>query len=334
VSNIFGGNDTVICAGTSANLSATGADNYSWQPASFLSCTNCSNPVSSSRNDISYYVKGSNTFGCEKTDTIFITVKQPFRLTGLKVADSVCAGKSIQLNIEGAENYLWLPADGLNNNTIKNPVADPITSTTYKVIGYDSSNCFKDSTSIFIKVNTVPIVNAGADIIINSGRTVILTPQFSNDVTSWLWQPATGLSCSNCPNPVASPAGSTSYTIQVTNSSGCSSTDEISIRVNCNKNSVFIPTAFSPNGDEVNDIFYPLNVPGSGSINISSLMIYNRYGQIVFQKNHFNSNDKTKGWDGKYNGRECPAGSYIYTISFICGNRQVVSFGGNFLLVR
>jgi gliding motility-associated-like protein len=97
---------------------------------------------------------------------------------------------------------------------------------------------------------------------------------------------------------------------------------------------VFLPTAFSPNLDEVNDVFYPLNAPGSGSITISSFTIYNRFGQIVFERNLFNSNDKTKGWDGKYNGHECPAGSYIYNISFSCNNIQLVKFSGNILLIR
>jgi len=334
VPNTLAGNDTVICLGSTAQLQVSGADSYTWQPAVFLSCISCSNPVSNSRSDIRYFIKGTNSYGCEKTDSILIIVKQPFHITGLQNADSVCTGQAIQLNVGGAENYSWSPAEGLNNVTINNPLAKPATSITYKVTGSDSSNCFKDSASIFIKVNPVPSVNAGADIIINSGRTVTLIPVYSPDVTSWLWQPAAGLSCNNCPNPDASPTNSTMYKVTVTNSSGCTDSNEVFVRVNCNKNSIFLPTGFSPNNDEQNDFFYPLNSPGAGSIKISRLTVYDRYGQVVFDKGNFNSNDKKQGWNGRFKGRECPAGAYIYTISFVCGNEQLVSFGGNILLVR
>jgi gliding motility-associated-like protein len=330
----YAGKDTAICSGNTASLLATGADNYTWLPNTSLSCSNCNNPVSFSQQDILYYVKGSNIFGCEKTDSIFIDVKQPFSISGLKNTDSICAGQSIQLNTGGAENYIWSPSQGLNNTTVNNPIANPAASTTYKVLGYDSSNCFKDSAIIFIQVNDLPTVNAGTDTMITSGSRLTITAQYSAGVTQWLWQPSAGLSCSTCPNPVSAPSGSTHYSITATNASGCTTTDSIFIRVNCNKNSVFLPTAFSPNLDEVNDVFYPLNAPGSGSITISSFTIYNRFGQIVFERNLFNSNDKTKGWDGKYNGHECPAGSYIYNISFSCNNIQLVKFSGNILLIR
>ncbi|MBL0355489.1 MAG: gliding motility-associated C-terminal domain-containing protein [Chitinophagaceae bacterium] len=334
VPNTFAGNDTAICAGNTAQLNAAGADSYSWQPAAFLSCINCSSPVTSIQNSGSYYVKGINISGCEKTDTIFITVKQPFHITGLQPNDSVCAGKTIQLNVSGAENYFWSPVAGLNNSTINNPTANPAVNTTYKVIGSDNINCFKDSATIFIKVNSIPSVNAGTDIILNSGRSVTLNPQYSNDISNWLWQPATGLSCINCPNPVASPSNGINYKITVTNSSGCTDDDEISVQVNCNKHSVFLPTAYTPNNDSQNDIFYPLNPAGTGAIKINTFKIFNRYGQLVFENENFYSNNKVNGWDGKMSGRDCPTGTYLYSITFTCTDNKLVTFDGNILLLR
>ena len=331
--NTFAGQDTAICNGTSAPLFATGADTYTWQPVSFLSCINCANPVTNAPVNTLYYVKGTNRFGCSTTDSVFVNVKQPFRLTGVSTAVSVCAGQPVQLNAAGAENYAWSPAVGLSSSTIQNPIATPAVDITYKVVGYDSSNCFKDSANVSITVNALPVVNAGPDVVVNSGRAVPLTPQYSTDVNTWLWQPSGSLSCSNCANPVATPATTTTYKIIVTNGNGCTDEDEITINVNCNRNSIYIPTAFSP-GKGVNNVFYPLNTTGSGSIHISSFVVYNRYGQVVFENNHFNSNDALQGWDGRHKGRECPIGSYIYNISFICANRQTISFGGNFILVR
>lgn len=328
------GNDTAICIGSSAQLQASGADTYTWQPAAFLSCTNCSNPVTAIQNDGYYIVTGANIFGCEKTDSIFIDVKKPFAITGLKTADSVCAGNSLQLNVTGAENYSWSPTPGLSNAFINNPIATPAINTTYTVTGFDSSNCFRDSSSIFIKVNPLPLVNAGPDTSSVFGRPISLAPQYSADIVSWLWQPATALSCNTCPNPVANPENDIAYKITVTNGSGCTAEDQILVKVKCDRSSVFLPTAFTPNNDQWNQVFYPLHAPGYNRVKISSFKIYDRFGHPVFQSGNFYSNDKTAGWDGRLNGRDCAVGSYIYTIEIVCGNNQVVSFSGNILLLR
>jgi gliding motility-associated-like protein len=334
IPEVFAGNDTAICTGNPTQLQASGADTYTWQPAAFLSCSNCSNPVTTIPNDGYYFVRGTNIFGCEKTDSIFIDVKKPFTLTGLKTADSVCAGNSLQLNVTGAENYSWSPVQGLTNAFINNPIATPAANITYTVTGFDSSNCFSDSARIFIKVNPLPLVNAGADLSSIFGRPVSLAPQYSADIVSWLWQPATALSCNTCPNPVANPENDITYKITVTNGSGCTAEDQIMLQVKCDKSAVFLPSAFTPNNDQWNQVFYPLHAPGYSRVKISSFKIYDRFGHPVFQSGNFYSNDKTAGWDGRLNGRDCAVGSYIYTLEMVCGNNQVVSFSGNILLLR
>jgi len=331
--NTFAGNDTVICLNTSVQLQATGADLYEWLPAAFLSCTNCSTPSATPTDSRTYFVKGTNINGCEKTDSVFINVKKPFRITGLQALDSVCAGNSLQLNVAGAENYNWSPAAGLNNAAIGNPLAKPATSTTYKVVGFDSINCFKDSTSVYVKVNDNPRVNAGPDKIMNVGSTVTLSPQYTGNIINWLWQPATGLNCSTCPNPIASPSNDITYSIKVTNASGCSDIDNIFIKVICDKNNLFLPTAFTPNNDpqNLNEVFYPI---GTGVFKISAFKIYDRFGKLVFMNGNFYPNDKNAGWNGLLNGKPAPVGNYIYTIEFICSNNEAINLRGNILLIR
>lgn len=328
--NIVTGNDTSICSGVPVQLHAAGADNFRWQSAGSLSCVNCNSPVLNTQHDIYVYVTGSNNTGCEKTDSIFITVKKPFILSG--AADTAtCSGKTVQLNLTGAEKYTWSPATGLSNASIHDPVVTTATTASYKVIASDSADCFTDSATITIKVYEQPFVNAGADISINAANAITLTPQYSGDITYYQWAPAEGLNCYDCANPTATLKGSTTYTIEVSNPGGCSASDDIHIFVKCDNSSITMPTAFSPNNDGRNDKFYPV---GNGNVTISSFRIFNRLGQMIFISGNFRLNDKSGGWDGKYQGQDMPAGNYVYAIEFVCGNNEVSVVKGNVVIVR
>jgi gliding motility-associated-like protein len=332
--NTYAGNDTAVCDGNTVYLQATGADNYSWQPADYLSCTNCENPLSATVDNINYTVTGANNFGCTKKDSIRIIVKKPFIINLINNTTSVCAGKSIQLSVSGADHYTWSPATGLDDANIVNPVATPTSSITYTVTGSDSLNCFQDTSSVYVQVNPNPRVNAGPDIISPSAKQVTLSPQYSNDIVRWLWQPAIGLSCIDCPSPVASPSNGVMYKIEVTNIDGCTNSDYIFVELKCDRGNIYMPTAFSPNGYQVNRNFCPLTLPGTGTLTISAFKIYNRIGQLVFQSGNFNTNDHSAGWDGKINGVDAPAGAYVYTVEFVCSGKKTVAFNGNILLLR
>ena len=327
----FAGNDTTICLNSPLQLQASGASFYVWKPRTLLSCDSCSNPVASLTDNQSIYVKGSTIFGCEKTDTIFVRVKKPFIVNGLQPFDTICGNEKIQLFVSGAENYIWSPANELNNSNIANPIASPTASTIYKVTGFDSSNCFRDSAFINLLVFKIPTVDAGEDKVTSIGKPITIMPQFSADVTQWTWEPATYLNCSNCPSPVATPEFNTTYKLTVKNEGGCRASDDITVKLTCDKSNLFIPTAFTPNNDGINDFFYPIS---SGVFKIQSLRIFNRNGELIFQNGSFKPNDKTKGWDGKYKGQVADTGNYIYTIEIICNNNNSLSFSGNILLLK
>jgi len=328
--DVFAGNDTMLCAGTSLQLSASGADLYTWQSAAALSCTICSNPVINTIDDVYAYVTASNSEGCIKTDSVFISVKKALTLS-VPANVSICSGKSIQLSMEGAEIYTWSPAEGLSNPAINNPVASPSASIIYKVVASDSLNCFTDSALITVSVYQQPYVNLGDDITLNSANPVTLAPVYSGDISSYRWTPSADLSCFDCPNPVASPKKNSTYKVEVTNAGGCTASDEINLFVKCDNSSVSLPTAFSPNNDGRNDKFGPL---GSGIVMVSSFRIFNRYGQLIFINGNFRLDDKSGGWDGKCKGQDQPAGNYVYSIEFVCGNNEVSVVNGSVMLVR
>jgi gliding motility-associated-like protein len=327
----FAGNDTTICQNIPVQLQATGADIYAWQPATLLSCNDCSNPIGAITDNTTLYLRGITNDGCEKSDTINIIVKKPFALTGLPAVDTICAGKSVQFNVSGAENYIWTPATGLNTTITGSPIATPVASTIYKVVGFDDFKCFYDSAEIDLRLFANPTVNAGEDRSVFFAKQVALNIKNSDDVTKWLWTPSIYLNCTTCPNPTATPEFNTTYKITVTNNGGCTATDEVNIVLTCDRSNLLMPTAFTPNNDNLNDVFYPMS---AGVFKIQSFRIFNRLGELVFQNGSFLPNNKSAGWDGRYKGQIADTGAYIYVIEFICNNNNLLSFSGKILLLK
>ncbi len=319
-----------ICFGSTVQLQAGGAQSYAWSPGTYLSCTNCASPVSKPDSSINYKVVGTSDKGCVARDSVSVIVKQPFKLS-LSKGDSLCQGKSIQLQASGGEIYTWKPSTGLNNPSIASPIASPLTTTTYQVIATDTKGCFKDTGYIPIDVFPLPKVNAGPDKTINIGGQTDIIPQISNDVTNVLWSPPTGILSYNYPGITVKPTESIEYTIEVTNIGGCKARDKISIFVLCNNANIFVPNTFSPNGDGVNDIFYPR---GSGIFKIKNMKVFDRWGEIVFERSNFNANDALAGWDGTFKGKKLPPDVFVYVLEVVCENNANLVFKGNIALIK
>ncbi len=176
-----------------------------------------------------------------------------------------------------------------------------------------------------------PAVEAGNDISIPGGGTATITPSYSSDVVNVAWEPLTGLNCSTCRTPAASPQKTTDYTVSVTNLAGCSSKDQITVTVFCDAGNLFVPNTFSPNGDGRNDIFYPR---GQGLFTVKSMRIFNRWGELVFEKRDFSPNDVSKGWNGMHGNRPAPQDVYVYAVELVCENKTVLNYKGNVALIR
>jgi gliding motility-associated-like protein len=248
------------------------------------------------------------------------------------LTDSVCLGQSVQLTAIGEMIYNWSPATGLNNPAIGNPIATPDTTTIYQVTGSDSLHCFSNTQSLTVNVFNYPTINLGPrSVTIPVGTSYQINGIGSADIDSINWSPTIGLSCASCLSPLASPSTSTNYVITVENNGGCITADSIRIIVTCDGKNLFVPNTFSPNGDGMNDWFF---VQGTGLTTIQSLRIFNRWGQLVFEKINFAPNVENEGWDGNFNGKKAPVDVYIYTIEVVCENSQVVAYHGNVALIR
>ena len=327
---ITASSDTVICRGNSVAISAAGAPSMSWFPSTGLSCVNCASPVASPSTRTRYTATGTTAEGCSNTDTIVVDLRHPFTmLTGNQ--DSVCVGESAGLSAAGAVSYRWSPATGLDNSNIANPVATPVVSTTYRVIGTDDRNCFSDTSYVPVTVFPIPTVEAGSDRTINIGQTIDLLPELSPDVTNVVWSPTGSVFRFNYPAATVKPRETTTYKVEVRNSGGCISTDNVTVHVLCDGTNYFIPNTFSPNGDGANDIFYPR---GTGLYLIKTARVFNRWGEVVYERNDFIANDAGSGWDGTHKGKKLSPDVYVYVIEILCDNNALLPLKGNVMLIR
>ena len=248
--------------------------------------------------------------------------------------DTLCIGEKTQFFASGAATYQWYPSQYLDNPKSPNPFFTAITDTaiTYRVIGFSEHNCFSDTGFVFVKTYPVPQMNFQAnEITLSVGSSVQLLSNSSSDITQWQWTPPTGLDNAASANPIASPKQTVTYTCIASNGGGCIARDEVTVRVICKNTNVFIPNTFSPNGDGMNDLFYPR---GTGLFNVKTFRIFNRWGQLVFERYNVLPNNATDGWNGTYNGKSLQSDVYVYMMEILCENGNVIPVKGNVTLLK
>lgn len=221
--------DTSICIGGAANLTIGGGVSYTWYPGTDLSCTNCPNPIATPSATLTYNVEVTDVNGCKDTADVTVTVN-PLPTVSAGQDVTICESESTQLVAVAptATSFMWSPVTGLTNANIANPIASPSTTITYVVTVEDVNTCVNTDT-VTVNVNQRPATNAGNDIAICMGDSTQLQ---ASGAISYVWNPATGLSCNNCPNPMASPSSTTTYTVTGTAANGCTRDDVVTVTVN------------------------------------------------------------------------------------------------------
>jgi gliding motility-associated-like protein len=322
------GEDIVICEGSSAQLDAKGAYTYSWSPEATLSCTTCNNPVAKPTVNTTYTVIGKDNIGCSDSDKVTVSIIERGPVTYGPDAE-FCVGGSAELYATGGSSYLWIPADGLNNHQIAKVKAAPNTTTKYAVI-VKQGDCFVDTGYINVTVHQLPVVELGPDVTIGGGTSTQLNAVGEN-LVSFAWTPTSHLSCENCDNPVASPRRTTEYKVKVTDKYGCEGSDNITVRVLCQNSQIFIPNTFTPNGDGVNDMFFP---QGKGLDYVKSFRVYSRWGELVFSRDDMKINDPAAGWDGTFKSTPLKPDVFVYIINAYCESGEPIELKGDISLVR
>jgi len=328
---VSAGLDTFVCEGRGVQLQPSGALTYVWDRDPTLSCSSCTNPVAAPVQPVTYTVTGTDASSCRNSDSVLVTVVHSFTMNLDNTPVDICSLKSVQLNATGADLYTWSPDDGLNSAAISNPIASPAATTTYIVTGTDSKKCFSQTDSVLVNVHpnpTVEITNNNLEV--EKGSMNIINTAGSDNITKWYWSPSVGLSCSDCSQPVLNAQESMNYNVVVYADFGCTDTALLTVHVLCDQSKIYIPSAFTPNGDGKNDHFYVIS---SVDNPIRSFVIYNRAGQMIFDKRQDVTNYAANGWDGTYRGIPAPPGTYIYRIEVMC-NQTIVPFTGTVTLIR
>lgn len=268
------------------------------------------------------------------TDTIFVyRTPQP----SIQSRDTICVSTPEPINgviavVDTVTNWQWNFGNGQTSGSPNNSVTyNTPGEYTLQLVTSNTLGC-ADTALKTIYVTPPPTASAVQDpITINVGGGTDLLMNYTGNISSYSWTPATGLSCTTCPTPFARPSTNTTYTLTVENPQGCYSSEDVTVLVVCNGLNYFMPNTFSPNNDGQNDVFYPR---GSGLFRIKSLLIFNRWGEIVFERREFNPNDRSAGWDGTYKGKPASSDVYVYMLEILCENNTVIPLKGNVTLLR
>ena len=293
------------CVGDSLFLIANDASQFLWTgPSGFSS--NEQNPLivnTTASNNGNYYVTGISSKGCSSKDsTEVLLVTRPQVTTSDN--QEICEGNSVQLKSNGKNitSYQWSPSTNLNNSQIANPMASPSQTTLY-TLQVANVDCFVYD-SVLVTVNINPTANAGPDKVIIKDQSATLEGTAGGTDVKYLWTPGNNISGNTTLTPVVNPVSSQVYVLNVFSDKGCETArDTTTVKV---YQQLFVPDAFTPNGDGINDTWYIETLkayPGA------EVKVFNRLGQKVFDNNGQNIS-----WDGTFKGKRQTTGTYVYII--------------------
>jgi gliding motility-associated-like protein len=319
--------DTTICKTDSIQLlPTTDALYFSWSSPGSLSSSIISSPFASPSSNTKYVLIASVGKCFAKGSTTVKVVPYPGANAG--AAAAICYGKTTQLNASvTGSSFSWSPTNSMVDTTSLSPVVGPTATTNYVLKVYDTLGCPKPSyDSVLVTVIPKVIAFAGDDTAIVRSQPLQLN---ATGGTIYKWTPSSNLSNPFIANPVAifNDGGDTiAYNVRVSTPEGCYGNDSIKIYIFNTQPQVFIPSAFTPNGDGLNDVFRPTV---AGMEQFLYFRIYNRWGQLLFS-----TNEPNRGWDGNYNGSKQESGTYVYVIEAVDYMNKPYVKKGTFVLIR
>ncbi len=237
-----------------------------------------------------------------------------------------CIGKGFVNPTGGTPPYAYLWNDPAGQHT--NPALN-LCPGNYTVTVTDTKGC-KDTASIVVEDSSIYITFSASisrDTVFE-GQTIQLLSTWLGNGYTYQWSPPTWINNPLIFNPLASPYGSVTYTVVATDKYGCNFTDTVEItvlEVFCEDPFIFVPNAFTPNGDGINDILYLYTIYAEDVY----FAIYNRWGERVFE-----TRNKENGWDGTFKGRDSDPGVFDYYLEVRCFNKILFKKKGNITLIR
>lgn len=323
------GPDTTICEWSSVTFTPQTnpqTNIFTWSPNIDLSSTTVGNAVASPHYDVKYYLTAK--WGvCQRNDSINVFVKfKPVPNAGM---DTMICWKSPAtlrgsvIRVSGPVSFLWSPADRLLDATSPITPAQPDTTQQYVLEVSDNYGCnFKVYDTVLITMLPPVAADAGRDTVAVEG---VPHQLYGGGGVTYVWSPANVLDNPFSQNPQATLHSDTKFTVYVQNIAGCLGSDEVFIKVYKGP-TYYVPNAFSPNRDGLNDVFTPIPV---GIVKTNYFRVFNRYGELMFETKEYK-----KGWDGTYKGKKQDQGAYVWSISGLTRDGKTLEMKGTVVLIR
>ena len=319
------GNDTTICATDSLKFNLNSdALNFTWTPAATLDNPNIKNPIAVPVAASTTYSVTGKIGNCFSTDQITIRTA-PYPIAKASADTSVCINTNATLKASGGSIYAWRPVIYLTSpNTATTQVLNPQSSIKYIVSVRDTLGCPKAVTDTVI-LNVIDIhAEAGpSDTSIVLGQPLQL---FASGGTQYQWTPSTYLSNSSIASPVSQAQNDIKYQLKVTDDNGCIGYDSISVRVFFVEPDLYVPSAFTPDKDGLNETFKPIPI---GMKSVDVFKVFNRWGQLMYS-----STNIEMGWDGKFKGIPQSPGTFVWYAEGETYLGKKISKKGSVILIR
>ena len=277
------------------------------------------------------------TYGCDSIVTTYLEVVPTATITAdITWGNPSCAGEEtgfiIVENIQNGSGQYTLTLNDAASTFVTFGVGffENLPIGDYSISITDTYGCETVFTNTLLNPNALS-VNLGEDATVLLGCTYELEPFINLPISDHEWSSTLGMDCIGCLNTTITPTETFTYSLTVTDINGCTASDEITISVDATRQ-VFIPNAFSPDGDGYNDYFFVNS--GKDVEMIQSMKIFDRWGSLVFSNNDISPDNFENGWDGFINGKEAHVGVYIYLAEILFIDGKVEKFTGDLTLVK
>jgi len=332
VDNMFlsAGADTTICAGrpiTFQPQTNPQTSIYKWRPANSGIANDSVKNATAGPADTTTYILNAKWGACVREDTIIVNVllkPVPFAGTDTNICNKTYAILSGSVNnISGGVRYAWSPTTGVEFPGQPVTKVFPPGTQAYTLTVTDNYGCnFSVTDDVLVTVQPPVPAYAGHDTIAVKG---IPHQLFGGGGVKYDWNPSAPLNDPFTQNPVATLLNDTRFIVQVTDFAGCIGYDTVFMKVYIGP-AYYVPNAFSPNGDGLNDIFRAVPV---GIVKTEWFRIFNRFGELVFETNEW-----LKGWNGTYKGKKQPIGVYVWVIKGLDRNGKDLEMKGTVTIVQ
>ena len=289
---------------------------YQWTPAEGLSSANISNPIASPTETTTYILTMTDDCGSSFNDTITITVGEDTSYVDLGPDRIICDNPMLELNATTANaTYLW--NDGSTDSSLE-VIESGIFSVTVEI----NENCF-DWDEVALEFNNTPVLpNIGDFDDKCIGSNLIIDGSSPTPDVQYLWS-------NGADQPIITVNNSGTQSLSITNECGTSELSFTISEVDCNQ--YYAPNIFTPNNDGINDYF---TLYSDVIVEIISLTIFDRWGNMVFEQKNFQASDESIGWNGKTNKKNCESGTYAWSAKILFQDNQKKVETGSITLIH